>query len=228
MSAIFAHAIRYGGATRNTGTAVRISTPRLKDPEFLRPAEMRALLIRLPHHERVVVLFDATTGLRRGERMALRWQDLDFENNIADITRSICRNIAGNTETRASRKPVPLHPILFQESRQGWSEPQYQADSDFLFLSIQKNSSRPLQPDMILKRHIRPALEQLAVKKRNAWHSFRHGLSQFLRQHGIDLKIAQELLRHANSRITLDIYQQTVTKERRAAPDAGVQRTLAR
>jgi hypothetical protein len=31
------------------------------------------------------------------------------------------------------------------------------------------------------------------------------------------VKIAQELLRHANSRITLDIYQQTVTEERRAA-----------
>jgi hypothetical protein len=31
------------------------------------------------------------------------------------------------------------------------------------------------------------------------------------------VKIAQELLRHANSRTTLDIYQQTVTEERRAA-----------
>ena len=31
------------------------------------------------------------------------------------------------------------------------------------------------------------------------------------------MKIAQELLRHANSRTTLDIYQQTVTEERRAA-----------
>jgi integrase len=123
----------------------------------------------------------------------------------------------GNTKTRASRKPVPPHPIVVQELKQWKSESPYQADSDFLFPSIQKNGSQPLQPDMILKRHIRPVLEQMGVTKRIGWHSFRHGLSQFLRQRGIDVKIAQEMLRHANSRITLDIYQQTVTDERRAA-----------
>jgi integrase len=217
MSAIFAHAIRYGWATHNPIAAVRTSTQRLKDPEFLTPAELQELLIGLPPRERVMVLLDATTGLRRGEMMALRWQDLDFENNIANITRSIYRNVIGNTKTRASRKPVPLHPILVEELKRWRSESLYRADSDFLFPSIQKNGSQPLQPDMILKRHIRPALEQMGVKKRIGWHSFRHGLSQFLRQRGIDVKIAQELLRHANSRITLDIYQQTVTEERRAA-----------
>ncbi len=154
--------------------------------------------MRLPHRERVMVLLDATTGLRRGELMVLRWQDLDFENNIANITRSIYRNVVGDTKTKASRKPVPLHPILVEELRQWRSESPYQADSDFLFPSIQKNGTQPLQPDMILKRHIRPALEQMGVNKRIGWHSFRHGLSQFLRQRGIDVKVAQELLRHAN------------------------------
>lgn len=53
--------------------------------------------------------------------------------------------------------------------------------------------------------------------KRIGWHSFRHGLSNQLRESGTDVKVTQELLRHANSRITLDIYQQTVTSERRDA-----------
>ena len=34
---------------------------------------------------------------------------------------------------------------------------------------------------MILKRHIRPVLEEMGVTKTIGWHSFRHGLSQFLR-----------------------------------------------
>jgi hypothetical protein len=42
-------------------------------------------------------------------------------------------------------------------------------------------------------------------------------MANLLRQCGVDVKVAQELLRHANSRITLDIYQQTVTEERRQA-----------
>jgi site-specific recombinase XerD len=72
---------------------------------------------------------------------------------------------------------------------------------------------------MILKRHIRPALERIGVKKRIGWHLFRHALATMLRQNGVDIKTAQELLRHANSRITLDIYQQSVTEERRRAQD---------
>lgn len=219
MSALFAHAIRYGWASENPITAVRTSAQRLKDPEYLTPAELQALLVRLPQRERVMVLFDATTALRRGELFALRWQDLDFENNLANITRSIYRGVVGTTKTRASRKPVPLHPIVIEELKQWRSASPYRADSDFLFPSIQKNGSQPVQPDMILKRHIRPVLEEMGVKKTIGWHSFRHGLSQFLRQRGIDVKIAQELLRHANSRITLDIYQQTVTEERRAAQE---------
>ena len=82
----------------------------------------------------------------------------------------------------------------------------YRAATDDLFHSIAKNRWQPLQPDMILRHHIRPALERIAVAKRIGGHSFRHGLGTMLRQQGVDLKTAQELLRHANGRITLDIY----------------------
>lgn len=40
-----------------------------------------------------------------------------------------------------------------------------------------------------------------------------------LHHHGVDLKIAQELLRQANSRITLEIYQQAVGEEKRVAQE---------
>ena len=63
---------------------------------------------------------------------------------------------------------------------------------------------------MILKRHIRPALERIGVRKKIGWHSFRHGLATMLRQNGVDIKTAQELLHHANSRVTMDIYQQAL------------------
>ena len=72
---------------------------------------------------------------------------------------------------------------------------------------------------MILNRHIRPPLERIGVKKRIGWHSFRHGLASMLRQKGVDIKTAQELLRHANSLITLDIYQQALSDEKRVAAD---------
>ena len=65
--------------------------------------------------------------------------------------------------------------------------------------------------------HIRRALRTLRIQKRIGWHSFRHGLGTMLRRQGIDLKTAQELLRHANSHITNDLYQQAVSEEKHLA-----------
>jgi integrase len=101
---------------------------------------------------------------------------------------------------------VPLHSVLVEELRQWRKISLYRSDEDFVFPSIAKNGGQPISPDMILKRHIRPALKQVGVTKRIGFHSFRHGLATMLRQRGVDIKTAQELLRNANSRITLEIY----------------------
>jgi integrase len=222
MSAVFAHAIRYGWATHNPIKAVRASSKRLGDPQFLAPEELQALLLLLHQRERAAVLLDASTGLRRGELFELRWGDLDFETDVADVKRSIFRNVVGNTKTVASRKPVPLHSVVLDELERWRAETLYRGDSDYIFASVQKNGAQPLQPDTLFRRHIRPALEKLGVNKRITWHSFRHGLANMLRQMGVDVKVTQELLRHANPRIALEFYQQAVTEEKREAQELAL------
>ena len=46
---------------------------------------------------------------------------------------------------------------------------------------------------------------------------FRHSFGTLLKANGEDVKTVQELLRHANSRITLDVYTQAVNSNKRAA-----------
>jgi integrase len=217
MSALFSHAIRHEWATKNPISAVRTSAKRLRTPDILTGDEVQRLLLELSQRERVMVLLAGSTGLRRGELIALRWRDIDFGSMQANVTHSVWRNVEGDTKTEASRKPVPLHGVVIEELKQWRLASLYSSDDDYLFPSVAKNGSQPIQPDMILKRHIRPALERMGVKKRIGWHSFRHGLATMLRQKGVDIKTAQELLRHANSRITLDIYQQAISEEKRAA-----------
>jgi integrase len=217
MSALFAHAIRNGWAANNPISSVRTSSERLRDPEFLTPVEFQALLAELSPRERMMVLLDASTGLRRGELIALRWSDLDLESSTALIAKSVWRNVEGKTKTRASKKPVPLPKLVVDELKEWRKASLYKSDADYVFPSIMNNGETPISPDMLLKRHIRPALDRLKITKKIGWHSFRHGFSNLLRENKVDIKTAQDLLRHANSRITIDIYQQTVTEERRSA-----------
>jgi integrase len=106
-----------------------------------------------------MALLAGSIGLRRGELIGLRWSDIDLEVRQANVTRSAWRNVAGETKTEASRKPVPLHPVLVEELRHWRRASLYRSDEDFVFRSIAKNGAQPISPDMILKRHIRAGTE---------------------------------------------------------------------
>jgi integrase len=53
--------------------------------------------------------------------------------------------------------------------------------------------------------------------KQIGWHSFRHSLATNLRSLGVDIKVAQELMRHASCRTTLDVYTRAVDQQKREA-----------
>jgi hypothetical protein len=63
-----------------------------------------------------------------------------------------------------------------------------------------------------------PALARIGVTgKQIGWHSFRHSLATNLRSLGVDIKVAQELMRHSSCRTTLDIYTRAVSQQKREA-----------
>jgi hypothetical protein len=70
----------------------------------------------------------------------------------------------------------------------------------------------------LLKKNILPAPARAGiVGKQIGWHSFRHSLATNLRTLGVDIKVAQELLRHASCRTTLEIYTHAVSQQKRDA-----------
>jgi integrase len=62
-----------------------------------------------------------------------------------------------------------------------------------------------------------PVGKRVGIKKRLGWHTFRHTYSTLLRANGEDIKVVQELLRHANSKITMDAYTQALSPTKREA-----------
>jgi integrase len=58
------------------------------------------------------------------------------------------------------------------------------------------------------------------------WHTFRHTLATVLKANGGDVKTVQEILRHANSKITMDLCTQAVTPAKREAQQKVLQMIL--
>jgi integrase len=93
----------------------------------------------------------------------------------------------------------------------------YTSDDHYVFASETMRGKQPYWPDNLMKRHIRPGARALGINNSVGWHTFRHSFGTLLKANGEDVKTVKELLRNANSRITLDVYTQAVNSNKRAA-----------
>lgn len=217
MSALFHHAMRYEWTDRNPIKLVRQSAKRERVPEILELAELQLLLSKLSVRERTLALLDAATGLRVSELLALRWDDVDFETLELRVTRSIWHQVVGDCKTEASAKPVPMDEFMAEDLLRWRRQSPYAMPGDWVFASPTMRGKQPYWPDNLMKRYIRPVARKAGIHKNIGWHTFRHSFGTLLKANGEDVKTVQELLRHANSRITLDVYTQAVNSTKRAA-----------
>lgn len=93
----------------------------------------------------------------------------------------------------------------------------YCQPEDWVFVSPKMNGKQPYWPETPLKCFVLPAAKRLGIAKQIGWHSFRRTFATLLKGSGEDVKTTQELMRHANSRLTLDVYAQALTPAKRAA-----------
>jgi integrase len=218
LSVLYNHAIRHQWLTFNPISRVRTSQRRLRHKDVLTPEEFQKLVQQLSIRDRAMVLLIGSTGLRRSEMIALTWSDLNIRTMEVNVLRSCVRNRIGKTKTEASCRPVPLHLVVLNALLEWRAQSPYAADLDFLFPSTRFKDEKPLSPDSILEKSIRSALARIGVVgKQIGWHSFRHSLATNLRSLGVDIKVAQELMRHSSSRTTLDVYTRAVDQQKREA-----------
>jgi integrase len=228
LSSVFNHAIRWEFTDRNPitgptkGSGVRVSAKRERAPDVLEVEEMRRLLGVLAVRERAMVFLDMALGLRRGELAGLKWEDVDFERLYVNVTRSVVDQQVGNTKTEVSRKPVPIDDYLAKDLLSWHHQTPYRNLSDWVFATDSRRAGanrgkQPLWLSTVMRYHIQPKARKLGINKKLSWHTFRHTFSTLLKANGEDVKVVQELLRHASAKMTLDTYSQALTPAKRAA-----------
>ena len=175
------------------------------------------MLDSLQLREQTLVLLAVCTGLRMSELFGLKWLDVNFQAGEIDVTRSIVMQVVGPCKTEASQKPIPLDARLGDALRAWRRHTKYAGHNDWIFASPAVQGRWPYWGQPIMRNVIQPKALELGIKKRFGWHTFRHTYSTLLRANRTDIKVQQELLRHASSRVTMDTYTQAVTVQKRRA-----------
>lgn len=218
MSVLFNHGIRYEICVRNPIQLVRQNAKRKAVPVVLTPMEVQRLLSALALRERTLVLVAFGTGLHMSELFALKWRDINFQTNEASIVLSIVFQVVSSCKTEASQKPIPLDSQLANALLLWRQHTRYKGPDDWVFASPATRGQQPYWGQCIMRTFIRPAAFKVGIVKPIGWHTFRHTYpSLLLRQNRTDIKVTQELLRHASSRLTLETYTQAVTLHKRKA-----------
>ena len=198
MSVLFNHAIRQVRSGWNKQGTPSYSFGRVpsgkESPRDWNPKNC-ALLSQLDWCFRVMVFLDAATGLRRSELLALKWRNVEFDNLQIRVQRSIYMNVVDDCKTEASKRPVPMDPLLAAELWAWKQHSSYSQPYDWVFASPRTNGKNPYWPDILLSRVVRPAVARAGIQKHVGWHTFRHySVSRTITEPGRDAPIARHSL----------------------------------
>lgn len=189
-------------------------------------ANTKRVLVALPDSTNGPLIAVAVlTGLRRGELLGLKWENVDLERGEISIVRSLQRVrwqglVAVPPKTDTSRRLVPLPPQAVEALREQrrrqllarlkagplWNE------GGWVFTTALGN---PIQPSDVSRRF--PRLLEKAGLPRIRFHDLRHTTATLLLSERVHPKIVAALLGHSTVQLTLDTYSHVVPSLAREA-----------
>jgi integrase len=226
MSLVYKHSQRHGIISRseecNPLRFVRCKTTSDYEAIILTAEQAFTVLLGLPEPERTLTLLAAGTGLRISECLGLQWQDVDFANQLIQVRRTWLHGHVGAPKTKASKAPVPMHPLLAESIQKWHQESPYSQPDNWLFPSFRLKGKKPRCANMLVRHYLRPAAVNAGVlakddRHRFGFHNLRHSLASFLVRTKTDPKTVQTLLRHSNVKTTLQLYAHSVSEDRMTA-----------
>ena len=208
LSKMFKTAIKWRWLVENPAREIEAHPTRVKRQQrALSVEEVSLLFEHLVDPARVIVMIGVMMGLRIGEILGLRVEDLDC--GTLHVRRSWCRGHEGGTNNGKDRElPVPmflgeaLRDYCAQRPATGW-----------LFTG---ESGRPLKDRNLIQRQVYPVAKRLGVPH-FSWHSLRHTFSTLGGNEGsIPTLVMKQLLGHSRLSTT-DRYMHELAGPKREA-----------
>jgi integrase len=204
---------------------VHINTTSEYEALLVTPQEAWAIICRMQPFERLLTVLVAVTGLRIGEVLALRWSNVDWGNGLIRVLSNYVRGVFGEPKSKASKRPVVLHPLVMGLLKTWRESTVYAGDQDFIFASERLHGRKPRVPNMLVEDHLRPAAKkviEIPEGHRFGFHNLRHALSSYLVEIGTDPKTIQDMLRWQDPTMLMRVYAHSRMDKRREAQDKMV------
>ena len=156
---------------------------------------------------------ELATGLRRGEILGLKWEDLDLERGDLRVKRQVSRIngevVEAPLKTKNAYRTLPLAEdtiaVLKEQKKKAGGSP-------WVFPSP---TGGPISPDSVL--HMRHRVLKRAGLPRVRFHDLRHTFATLALQNGVDVKTVSGMLGHFSAGFTLDTYAHVTTAAQKEA-----------
>lgn len=224
------HAVRLGLLARNPCELV--------DPPRVPAREMQTLdlagvaqFLRAAAGDPLEALWTlaVTTGMRQGELLGLKWEDIDWETRSLTVRRSVCYlkgrgYVWDEPKSATGRRRIELLEIAVQALRrhkaaQDWRR-RFMGDKwQEQGLVFTNTRGGPLLAANVYYRAFKPLLRRAGLPETLRFHDLRHTVASLLLADGTHPKIAQELLGHSSVRVTLDTYSHALPTLQREVMD---------
>ena len=182
------------------------------------PVEQLASFLREAKDSGVFEMYyvELATGLRRGELLGLKWEDIDFEHGNLRVKRQIARIngevVEAPLKTKNAYRTLPLAEDTIQVLKQ---QKKKVGSSPWVFPSP---TGGPISPDSVL--HMLHRVLKRAGLPRVRFHDLRHTFATLAIQNGVDIKTVSGMLGHFSAGFTLDTYAHVTTAAQKEAAKA--------
>ena len=214
LSAILRTAVKWDHLVDNPARGVDL--PRLVTvrPKWALTVPQAAnLLEALPALPKTLVGLALLTGVRRGELFALRWRDLDISRPCLIIREAVYEGTFSTPKTTAGLRMIPLSSLATKLAQTWRRQARRTGANDLMFGT---RTGKPISPNNVLRRWIRPACEALDFPP-VSWLTFRRTFSSWSHQQGVPSKVTAELMGHRRVDLTLNTYTQVMPNASREA-----------
>jgi integrase len=217
-----------GLISTNPAQGLKLPQKDAKETKALSPEQVSTLL-EAAREDCLEALYVVAlhTGLRRGELLALRWNDVDFEKSTLRVDESLDQHGAFHAPKREESRrtlgltPVSLAALKAHRSRQLEERLKVGERWEDNGLVFPNTVGKPMNPSNLYRREFQRLLSKASLGDEGfTFHSLRHTFATTLAERGVHPATAQKLLGHKDIRMTLAIYTHATDDMQDAAIDA--------